>query len=146
MDRNQQARERFASEAQKREAQRLQQEFARAVSGGQAGVLDRFGQRIEPGALLLFHPPYDYVYTVVDVAPVLAPNVPPGYVRLSLELKMQATVPVNQPQMTMVRVGDAAGVAQAADSPAPTPIAPPPIADEPDESKDPRNDVLDPRD
>lgn len=127
MDRNEAARQRFASESQKREAQRLQQEFARAISTGQAGVLDRFGQKIEPGALVLFHPPYDYVYTVTDIAPVLAPNVPPGMVRVTLELHMAAMVPVNQPQMTMVCVGTQQ--AQETGSPvvsSPAPIQPPP--------------------
>ena len=126
MDRNQQARDQFKQGQQQREAAKLQQEFARALSAGQAGVLDRFGQKIEPGTLLLFHPPYDYVYTVVDVAPVLAPNVPPGYVRLTLELKMQATVPVNQPQMTMVSVGKQEAPETANASDVVTPIAPPP--------------------
>lgn len=105
-DRNQQARERFAQTQREREAARIMQEFARAVSSGSAGAIDRFGQRIEIGSRVLFKPPFDYIYDVVDVAPVLAPGAPAGLVRLRMTLTADVTVPVNQQQMGMCVVGE----------------------------------------
>lgn len=150
IDRNQQARDQFRSRQQQAEAQKLMQQFAQAAASGQVAVVDRFGNKIDVGSFILFHPPYDYVYTVVDVAPVLAPNMPPGYMRLSLELQITATVQVNQPQMTMIVVGkrDEAQAQQVGDEPpppAPAPIQPPPVDDEPKEPIDVPT-IIDPRD
>jgi hypothetical protein len=144
MDRNQQARDEFAK---KQQVARMQREFAAAVSSGKAAVVDRFGHRVEPGMHILLHPPYDYVYTVVDAAPVLDPKIPPGYVRLTVRTELNMVLPVNDPQMMMIVVGSVVGEAgegagtQGAATPPPDPIDPPPIDPPPtDDAQEPPRD------
>ena len=98
MDRNEQARQEFAL-AQQRRA------FAQAVTSGQAAVLDRLAQPVAKGALVLWRPPHDLIYEVVDVAPVLDPRQPPGLVQLTLMSTAPVTFYAGQPAMSLVVIG-----------------------------------------
>ena len=131
-DRNQAARDKFAQAQQQRQAM---QQFAQAVASGATGVIDRFGNRIEPGSSILFKPPFDYIYKVESISPVLEPGAPAGLVRMRLTIDVPVAVPVNQQQMNMIVVSSPKGGEQP-QAPAAEPQAPAtadalPVEDEP---------------
>lgn len=80
-------------------------QFALQVQRGEAAILDRFGQKLEPGAIVLFHNNQDLVFQVAEVAPILDPNQPPGRFRLMLETTAPLAYPANVPIADLVRVG-----------------------------------------
>ena len=102
MDRNFVARQRFA------EQQRLKKQNAavrQAVQQGQFPVIDRIGQAIAVGDLFVWKPPFDMVYEVKELAPILDPSVQPGAMRLIVECRTEMKILAGQPQMGMIRVG-----------------------------------------
>ncbi len=90
--------------------------FGAAVRDGLVSALDRFGQPITAGTLVLYRSNVDVVFQVLDVKPVLDPRVPTGAVTLVLAVEIPLTVPVRQPIVTLVKIGarpvgqEAAGV------------------------------------
>lgn len=107
----------------------------RAIVEGNPSVFpkDRFGVPIAPRTNVLFRPSYDFVYEVVDVAPVIDPRVPPGQVRLTLQSTTSITVPAGMPLMNMVVIGVANQAEPAAapsdDADLEPPADPPPAED-----------------
>lgn len=131
MDRNQSARNEFAA-AQQRAA------FARQLQAGTVNVLDRLAAPIRKGDLVIWQPPFDLVFNVLDVGPNLDPNVPPGVVRVVLQATVPLDVPAGQPQMKMIRVGSEKepGHAQLdeikpVEPPAPVALTDAPVVEEP---------------
>lgn len=121
MDRNQQARDQFQL-AQQRAA------FARALSSGQVKILDRFANPIEKGSLVMWRTPFDLVWEVKDVVPVLDPNMPVGIVRYILECAVPVDLNPQVPQMAMTVCGrqNAPGHAQLDTPEAKSPFTPEP--------------------
>lgn len=69
--------------------------------------LDRFGHLIEPGHLVLYHPPQDLVLEVVDVTPVLNPSASGGtamQTTLQARFKVQALTGI--PDGSLIIVGE----------------------------------------
>lgn len=69
-------------------------QFAQGVSDGAFTALDRFGNRITRGALVLYRPDMDVVYQVKEVVPVMDPRLPQRMVRLTLDAMVPLTVMV----------------------------------------------------
>lgn len=85
--------ERFKQEQMKR----AQADFARAVQQGMVAPIDRFGNRVRPGMRVLYRPPFDLVYEVDAITPLLDPRQPAGLVTLMLSVKaFPVVVPVGQ--------------------------------------------------
>lgn len=70
--------------------------FLSALSAGQAGARDRFNNIIEGGQKLLYKTPYDLIFDVVSVAPVLDPQAPPGMMDVMLTVTFPLRVMANQ--------------------------------------------------
>jgi len=110
-DRNKLARDQFAMRQQQQQiAKQIQHAFAAFAGDWAAGkvrVLDRFAVAIKKGDLVLWTPPHQLVYEVVDVQPILQPiaNQPIGQVQITLELKAPVVFMVEQPAMGVVVVG-----------------------------------------
>lgn len=102
LDRNQQVRDDFR---RRQELHKLQQQFAQALAAGQVSVIDRIGQKIEQGALVVYRPPHDFVYEVKSITPILDPRVPPGQVQIVLDCTVPVVFMAGQPIMGMIRVG-----------------------------------------
>lgn len=102
VDRNQQARDRFALQ---QEAARIRRQFVADVTAGHVQVIDRIAQPITIGALVIYRPPHDFVYEVADIKPVLDPRAQPGLVELTLRCQVPVTFMANVPIMGMIRVG-----------------------------------------
>lgn len=81
------------------------QRFAGAVNSGKASMLDRFGSPILKGNLIIWRPPFDLIFKVVSVVPILDPRMPAGMVRLTVESTVPLDGMVNQPYMQAVIVG-----------------------------------------
>ena len=102
IDRNFVARKQF--EEQQRVKQ-LNKQVREAVSSGSLTVVDRIGQTLEKGALVVWRPPFDLVFEVLDAVPILDPGAPPGAMRVVLTCTTSAGIPAGQPQMNMIRIG-----------------------------------------
>lgn len=100
MDRNEQARRAF--------------EMRAALASGKAAPIDRFAAPIRKGSLVMWHPPFDLVYQVDDVVPVLDPRVQAGVVQMTLSITIPVQAVVGQPAMGMVVVGSTDGKAHSA--------------------------------
>lgn len=90
--------------------QQLQQTQMRAAiamdfAAGKINVLDRFGNAIEKGALVLYALPNDMVWEVTSVEPVLDGGAPLGTVKLDLRCTIPSYWAPNQPSIPIVRVG-----------------------------------------
>lgn len=83
--------------ARQAQMQAASRQFLNALSAGQAGARDRFNNIIEPGQKLLYKTPFDLMFEVVAVAPVLDPNVPPGMMDVTLAVRFPLRVMANQP-------------------------------------------------
>jgi hypothetical protein len=70
---------------------RMAKQFVAAVSRGEVGVLDRFGNKVDPGDKVVWHPPYDPVWDVVAIQPVLEQGAQPG----AMQITFGCTVPMN---------------------------------------------------
>ena len=90
----------------RREAQQAaQRQFLNALSAGQAGALDRFANPIQVGQKILYHPPFDLIYEVASVAPVLDPKMAPGMMAVTLTVTFPVHMGANQPNPNAVIVG-----------------------------------------
>lgn len=80
----------------------------RAQAKVQSGVIpprDRFGNAIQPGDLVVYHPPVDLVFQVKDVKPVMDPRAPQGLVNVVLVVEVPVGVNVSQVTGNFIRVG-----------------------------------------
>lgn len=84
-----------------------QRAFARDLAEGRTGLVDRIGQAVEIGALVLWKvpPAFDLVWTVDDITPSLDPRHPVGTLMVKLSCVVPLTSPAGVRQMTMVRLG-----------------------------------------
>ena len=84
-----------------------QRQFAAALASGDQRAMpkDRFGVAIAPGRLLLYRPPQDLIFKVVDVAPVLDPRMRPGLVTIKLLCEVPITVGVQGPIANAICIG-----------------------------------------
>lgn len=81
------------------------QEFARMVTTGQITPLDRLGQPIVAGALVLFTPQVDTIFEVVGVTPMLDPRQPQGQARVTLHAQFDIPVRLGMPLPPFIVVG-----------------------------------------
>ncbi|MES2959859.1 MAG: hypothetical protein V4792_16840, partial [Pseudomonadota bacterium] len=100
IDRNQVTRERQQAQ---RELQQQLQKFARDLSAGKTGVVDRFGVTIAPGTFVLYRPAVDLIYEVVDVVPVLDMSRPAGHVTIKLVCQTDVEFVAGIRAMTLVK-------------------------------------------
>lgn len=61
-------------------------------SGPPKIAIDRFGNIIEAGHLVLYHNDQDLVMEVIDVTPVLNPNLPPGVSAMQIRLEVKKMI------------------------------------------------------
>lgn len=71
--------------------------FIQALSAGQVGAYDRLQQPIQVGVKVLWSPPYDLIYDVTSVAPVLDPGAPAGLMNVTLTVTATVQMAANQP-------------------------------------------------
>ena len=81
------------------------QEFARMVTQGQITPLDRLGQPIITGALVLFTPQVDTIFAVIGVTPMLDPRAPQGQARITLHAQFDIPVRLGMPLPPFIVVG-----------------------------------------
>ncbi len=113
--------------------------FAQAFALKQTGARDRFGNAIEAGDKIAFHPDIDVIVDVLSVTPVLDPNAPAGIVEFVVSATFPVRINANQPYPKAIIVMKAQPAQALAGSDngsgqqvAPTdPPASEPIADEP---------------
>ncbi len=65
---------------------------------------DRFGNVIQKGMRVIYHPPHDLVYEVLDVKPVLDPRAPQGMCQMVLSVTFPLVAPSNQPIMELLAI------------------------------------------
>jgi hypothetical protein len=111
-------------------------------------ALDRFGQPISVGDIVLFTPPVPQTFAVQAVAPVLDPRMPTGLLQVVLGASLPLLVPKVQPINSLIVVRKAAEVAkdlaaqqqqaqqQAQAQQDESPIAPPEPHETPDDPPD----------
>lgn len=82
----------------------------KAIQAGDPRVfpMDRFGAPCIPGAKILYRPDFDFVYEVLEVAPVLDPGAPPGMIKVTMVAETTIVLRAGQLAMNMVRIGVAA--------------------------------------
>src|SRR5262245_14606964 len=86
------------------QAAAARQQFVAAFRGGRVAVLDRFGNTVKAGDHVIWRPPHDLVYQVTDAVPVMDPNLPPGFVRLMLQVTVPIQYPVGKRHMDLMTV------------------------------------------
>lgn len=82
--------------------------FLTALSAGQVGVNDRFGNRVEVGQKLLIHSPVDLIFDVTSIAPILDPHAPPGLLTVTVSISApfnQFSMQANQPWQHAIIIG-----------------------------------------
>lgn len=87
------------------EMQTAQRRFLQALSAGQVGAKDRFGRAVGPNMKVLFKLPFDLIWDVASVAPMLDPRQPPGLLVVTLIGKCTYTMMANQPDVNMIVMG-----------------------------------------
>jgi len=102
MDRNEAARLQFKQQQAMCQAQ---QQFRQALAAGTVTLIDRIGQPVKEGDLVIYHPPWDFVYEIAEIKPILDPRVAPGNVEVTLTCRAPVHFTVGPPIMTMIRVG-----------------------------------------
>lgn len=118
-DRNEKARQEFQM-AQARAA------FARAVTAGQTGVVDRFGAVLQTGdSVLYLPPPTGFIWQVKDVGPNLEPTARPGVMKMTLTCEIPMNVMAGQPLLDLLRVIRADATVAGAMGGEADPVAPP---------------------
>ncbi len=70
-------------------------------------MVDRIGQAVEIGALVLFKvpPAFDLIWEVSDIGPSLDPSGPVGALNVKLTVTVPLLVPAGQRQVSFIRVG-----------------------------------------
>jgi len=81
------------------------QDFARLVAAEEFTALDRLGNKIIKGSLVAYRTPFDTIFTVMDIAPVMDPRAPVPMVRLTLSAAFPITCRVNQSEMPLIWCG-----------------------------------------
>ena len=127
-----------------REANQQLAKFARDLSAGKTGMLDRFGAKVEKDDFVLYRPQHDLIFEVKDVRPNMNPMLPVGTVILVLECQTDVQFIASQRAMTVIKCGtkarDADGqalpgqadiTAPGSETPADTPPADEPPAEAP---------------
>lgn len=66
--------EKDRQQAQRELGQQLQK-FARDLAAGRTAFVDRFGAKVDKGDYVIYQPPHDLIFEVMDVTPVLDPRV-----------------------------------------------------------------------
>ena len=84
-----------------------------ALSAGQAGAYDRLRQPIQPGGKVLWSPPYDLIFDVAAVAPVLDPGAPAGLMNVTVTVTATVQMYANQPNVQMLMIPALGGAARA---------------------------------
>jgi len=102
-DRNQAAKDR---EQAQRELNQQLQKFARQLSEGKTGLLDRFGIKLMPGHYVIYRPTFDLIFEVVDVVPILDASRPPGYLTLKLSCTTSIEFVAGQRGMSLIKCGE----------------------------------------
>lgn len=109
---------RRAQEARLRQA--AEGQFAKQVAAGapSAMPIDRFGVPIRVGDEILFRPPFDWVFHVVAIQPIMDPRAPVGMVTMVLQASAPVHVQGGQPLMnaTIVMSAEVKADAVAAES------------------------------
>lgn len=105
VDRNQAARER--EQAQRELSQQLQK-FARQLSSGQTGLLDRFGIKLTPGDYVTYRSPstHDLIFEILDIVPILDMSRPPGHLTLKLSCTTDVEFVAGQRGLSLIRCGE----------------------------------------
>ena len=83
--------------------------FAKLVATGEAQAMpfDRFGVPIRVGDEILFRPPFDFVFKVEAIQPILDPRAPVGLITMVLVSAGPIHVQAGQPLMNAVIVATA---------------------------------------
>lgn len=83
------------------------QNFAAALSAGarNAQPIDRVGVAIKKDMIVMYRPPQDIFFRVLDVKPVLDPRYPPGLVNVIVGVEFPITLRAGQPQPNMIVIG-----------------------------------------
>ena len=68
-------------------------------------ALDRFGNLLEPGHLVMYRPELDTIFEVVEVAPEIHPSAPKGTMRVILAAQFPIGVPYATPINRLVICG-----------------------------------------
>lgn len=95
------------------EMQKAQQRFAQDVASGVAVALDRFKVTLEIGDLVVYAPPIDSVYQIMDIKPLLDPRQPAGLVQMILSCTLPIYLPVMQATGNLIKCGHVPTAAQA---------------------------------
>ena len=92
-------------QAQGAHLKQQQAAFARAASS--AEPTDRFGQPLREGDLIVYAPPIDMVFQIVEVqrTSALDPRAPAGLVNLLVTATFPITINAMQPVSNIIRVG-----------------------------------------
>jgi len=114
VDRNQAAKDR--EQAQRELGQQLQK-FARLLNEGKTGMIDRFGVKLGVGAYVVYAPPHDLIFEVLDVAPVLDMSRPAGYIKLKLVAETTIEFIAGQRAMNVIKCGEKAAEGEVAIQP-----------------------------
>lgn len=86
---------------------RRAEKLATALRTGQTAILDRMGQPLKPGAVVVYETPsvLDVVWQVADVRPDLNPASPAGTVRVTLTTSVTVAVPAGTPVRNVLKIG-----------------------------------------
>lgn len=101
-------------------------------NGGGPAVLDRFNNPIPVGGMVIYHPPVDLVYQVVDVRPVMDPRAPKGLATVTLQVQFPIQVPFGHPNMQLLCIAGPQPIAGAEGTDAATDDTNPPADGEQD--------------
>jgi hypothetical protein len=83
-------------------------QFAARVHAGELNALDRLGRKLQKGALVVWRPEQETVWEVVDIAPVLDPSAPQGFIRVTLAAGGTLNAFANNVQPHVIIVGQRA--------------------------------------
>jgi hypothetical protein len=108
-------------------------EFARQVGAGMLAPLDRLGQKVKPGQLVLYTSPVDLIFETLTLTPMLDPRAPMGMARLTVTCQFEIQVAINQQNTALIVLGQAPPGRQAG-QPEPSPSTEAPAADVPQEA------------
>lgn len=71
-------------------------------------AVDRFGKRIEPGHIVLWKPPVDMMYEVVEIKPALDASLPQNqaFVHVVMKADMKHLIEAAKPNLSLIVVGE----------------------------------------
>lgn len=104
--------------------------FAKALADGRASTLDNLGRPLVTGDVVHLDLPQGRLFQVMEIAPELSPNVPPGTLRVVLVAQVTVHVPAGHPCATAVLVQPAElANAEPPSAPVEMPVSPPTLTD-----------------